>query len=216
MPQPHVEHDLGVLHGKTPTVLLLQEFKRPRYKRAVRDEFGADTDKHRFLQMDKHTPIVVLVAAGWRVHSTGWDKAHGGMITASPRRGVSWVVLERDGDKIAFLNTHFVSGAWNEKKKSFKQWRKKVWMKHFRMLKALVHEFNRRGITVVCGGDFNMLVRNIALFHEDQRWLIQHGIVGIFVVNAAGGVQIEPLSKGKISNVYTDHPPLQVTCRTRS
>ena len=75
----------------------------------------------------------------------------------SPNRYITWVKLrhKKTGKTIIRMNTHLVSGAWSKKKKPAKAWRQAQWKVHIRKLKALVERFEKRGHTVIIGGDFN-------------------------------------------------------------
>lgn len=93
----------------------------------------------------------------WDLVDSGFRRTHGGLAKVSPSRYVTWVKLKnkKTGDTIVRMNTHLVSGAWNGKDNKAKQWRKDQWRTHMRKLKEMVARFERSGLPVIIGGDFN-------------------------------------------------------------
>jgi hypothetical protein len=126
------------------------------------------------------------------VKSTGAIRTHNGRRRASPPRYVTWVVLRRkdrpDHPPVAFVNTHFVSGAWNRKPKLHKSWRKEMWNQHWKKMQEILLRFYAAGITVVFAGDFNKV--KVPRFHEGQRWFINGGIDKMGCLEAPSGARI--------------------------
>lgn len=141
----------------------------------------------------------------WELVERGVELMHHGLAKTSPNRYIHWVVLKRKrrfariakkSKIVCFMNTHFVSGAWNDKDKTNKEWRQENWGRHFAKMQARVLSFVIRGITVVFGGDFNRLA--VEKFHAGQRWIVQHGIDKIGVIRGVAGPKVRVLSKGHL------------------
>lgn len=142
---------------------------------------------------------------------SGFDLMHHGRALTSPNRYVAWVVMAKKNRSnrakrakiICFMNSHFVSGAWNKRLKLHKKWRKEAWNQHWGRMKELVLFFYHNGITVIFGGDFNR--RDVEKFHERQRWLVQHGIDKIGVlVSRRGGTRVSAVESGH-EKTASDH-----------
>lgn len=122
----------------------------------------------------------------------GAVRMHDGRKRTSPPRYVTWVVLRRksrpDLPPVVFINTHFVSGAWNRKPKLHKKWRKKMWNQHWDKMQNIVLQFQEAGITVVFGGDFNR--KDVARFSPRQRWFVNGGIDKLGCIEAKGGTRV--------------------------
>lgn len=76
--------------------------------------------------------------------------------TYSPPRYVArTVLLDRvTGREVAIYNTHMVQGAWNDRRKPFKQMRQKNWRQHARVLRRELRNADP-SIPVLACGDFN-------------------------------------------------------------
>lgn len=74
----------------------------------------------------------------------------------SPPRFISRTVLRdsRTGRLVAIYNTHLVQGAWNGRRKPFKQMRQRNWREHARVLRRELRGADR-DIPVLACGDFN-------------------------------------------------------------
>ncbi|MGH3646640.1 MAG: hypothetical protein ACRDTM_05640 [Micromonosporaceae bacterium] len=99
------------------------------------------------------------VPISWRVSklrllNTGFQRTHDGEAGVTPARYIVWVSLEvrETGKRFIFLNTHFISGAWNKHPE-----RQARWLKHYTILYNKVERFRElhpeKPIFVV--GDFN-------------------------------------------------------------
>lgn len=144
----------------------------------------------------------------WEVVEIGFQKMHGGKEKTSPSRFVTWVVLKRRSRRvrkarlICFMNTHFVSGAWNLKPKRNKAWRRRMWRVHWRKMRELVLDFYNRGITVVFAGDFNR--RFVRKFHKAQVWISKRGIDKIGLLVARGGTRVRVAGARRV-RLHSDH-----------
>lgn len=140
----------------------------------------------------------------WKVLEFGHELVHHGKAHTSPDRYINWAVLARrnrvrrgaSGRRkvICFMNTHFVSGAWNDKPKLNKEWRKLMWEVHWHRMSERIATFLMRGITVVFGGDFNR--KHVQPFARGQRWLVEHGIDKLGVIEAHLGSKVRKINAG--------------------
>lgn len=98
-----------------------------------------------------HIPISWRSAKFERTGS-GSKLTHGGEAKVTPSRFVNWVVLKHKntGKKFAFVNTHFISGAWSKHPD-----RQARWLKHRDVLKSVVKDLEAKGLPVAVVGDFN-------------------------------------------------------------
>ena len=94
-----------------------------------------------------------------------------------------WVVARHraTGRVAVFVNTHYVSGAWNNKPKPHKEWRKAAWLDHWQALRDLAPKLAIRG-PVIFVGDFNRT--DVTDWHPQLRWVDDRGIDKIAAVNA--------------------------------
>jgi endonuclease/exonuclease/phosphatase family metal-dependent hydrolase len=118
--------------------------------------------------------VPISVHTDYEVIGGGRKKAHDGKAGASPARWVAWVIAQHrvTGEVVVFLNTHFVSGAWNSKPKPHKTWRKHVWTDHWQLLRDLLPTLRQHGPVIVVG-DFNRVV--VQAF-ADFAWIDNRGI----------------------------------------
>ncbi|WP_338281020.1 endonuclease/exonuclease/phosphatase family protein [Corallococcus caeni] len=98
------------------------------------------------------------IAISWRKNKfektgDGSRLTHGGEAGVTPSRFVNWVVLKNlaTGAKLAFVNTHYISGAWNGEHPE----RQERWRTHNAVVREVVAELLGRGLPVVLVGDFN-------------------------------------------------------------
>ncbi|WNG17278.1 endonuclease/exonuclease/phosphatase family protein [Cystobacter fuscus] len=98
------------------------------------------------------------IAISWRKNKyektgDGSRLTHGGDEGVTPARFVNWVVLKNKdtGAKLAFINTHYISGAWNGEHPE----RQERWRTHNAVVREVVAELLSRGLPVVLVGDFN-------------------------------------------------------------
>src|SRR6218665_276864 len=98
------------------------------------------------------------IAISWRRNKyektgDGSRLTHGGEAGVTPSRFVNWVVLKNKdtGAKLAFINTHYISGAWGGDHPE----RQERWRTHNAVVREVVAELLSRGLPVVLVGDFN-------------------------------------------------------------
>ncbi len=131
----------------------------------------------------------------------------------SPPRYISRTVL-RDTvtDRlVAIYNTHMVQGAWNQRRKPFKQMRQRNWRQHARVLRRELRRADK-DIPVLACGDFNR-VRYLDLPGLDP--IRRHGgDTGLdHLYGDTGGVHARAARSD--GNAGSDHPRLVTTIRLR-
>lgn len=200
MSRAHVRHDLARAEPMAG-VHFWQEIQ-PKYYNEVLKALDPRKWAH------AHVPLEIPISwnNNFKEFTRGHIMTHHGRAHTSPNRYISWVGLEFNGHQAIFMNTHYVSGAWNRKHKLHKQWRKDMWEQHYRIQKNLVCGFVRDGFTVVGGGDFNR--SHVEKFHADQHWVTPGpSIDKLFVVEGNGGPSLIRESLRTVSHGwFTDHP----------
>lgn len=93
----------------------------------------------------------------WKKEDAGFVKTHNGKAHVSPNRYITWVKLKHraSGKEVVRINTHLVSGGWSKGQRPTTAWRREMWHEHIRKLEHLVHHFEKQGLDVIVGGDFN-------------------------------------------------------------
>jgi endonuclease/exonuclease/phosphatase (EEP) superfamily protein YafD len=134
------------------------------------------------VQLDLSVPI--SIRDDWRIIKAGRHKTHSGRERVTPARWITWVIVERDGMRLTFLNTHLVSGAWNSKKKLAKAWRRLRWTEHETELRKILASLHRDHGPVIFGGDFNRL--HVNRLHPQAVWLDNRGIDKIGAIGTTG------------------------------
>lgn len=171
-----------------------------------------------------HTHLPIPIA--YRHHKftcldEGVMRMHKGLPGATPSRYIAWVVLQRRrrpfSEPFIFVNTHFVSGAWNRKEKPHKEQRKALWGAHWSGMREMVLGWQAQGLTVIVAGDWNRT--NVEPLHCDWRWIAgeidqYRGIDKIGLLEAEGGATVERLSEGRIA-IRSDHDLRTVQVRIR-
>ena len=131
----------------------------------------------------------------------------------SPPRYIARTVLLDNvtGREVAIYNTHMVQGAWNDRRKPFKQMRQKNWRKHARVLRRELSQADP-SIPVLACGDFNRVAYlNLPglkpIRREDGRTGIDH------LYRDTRGVRAT--SARPAGNAGSDHPRLVTTITLR-
>lgn len=178
-----------------------QEIKSDRYKRAVREVYNADWD-----QCEMDTPIPISVRkANYEILKSGQRLTHRGKAGASPNRYITWAFVKAKDVPFKFvvMNTHYVSGAWNDKRKYAKLWRQQVWLEHWQVQRDLVRGFHNAGYSILGTGDFNRV--EVRRFHEDQCWITKGGIDKLWWLAGANGPKFTEISPVFRTELYSDH-----------
>ena len=158
------------------------------------------------------------VPISWR--SDRFTLLEGGAVQAaqrvksySPPRYVARTVLLDNvtGRQVAVYNTHMVQGAWNDRRKPFKQMRQKNWRKHARVLRRELNRADPR-IPVLACGDFNRVAYlNLPGLKPIRR---EDGRVGLdHLYRDTRGVRTTRAWTS--GNAGSHHPPLLTTVTLR-
>ncbi|MBM9458678.1 endonuclease/exonuclease/phosphatase family protein [Nocardioides sp. zg-536] len=99
-------------------------------------------------------------ASRFELVAQGSVLTHKGRRGVSPNRYVNHVILQErvTGKRVAFVNTHFINGAWDAGRFPNQSWRQKKWRHHYRILKDQVAALQRLDggrMPVFVGGDMN-------------------------------------------------------------
>lgn len=150
---------------------------------------------------------VVLKKAHWEILDVHVSLAHKGRPLCSPNRYIVVVLARRRGSQkvVAFISTHYISGAWNRKRKTFKKWRRAMWLRHHSLHQTIVDILVSAGISVVGGADWNRLIHQIRPLHKDMEWVAAGGIDGVYIVEAPSGTRIRVHEEDVERGLNTDH-----------
>lgn len=178
-----------------------QEIKSARYKDAVRTVYRDDWET---CQLASPIPISVR-ASNFKILKSGRQLTHHGRLLTSPDRYVSWAYVQcRDNPfKFIVMNTHYVSGAWNDKPKLHKAWRQRMWEVHWRQQQTLVLDAYKAGYSIIGTGDFNRV--EVKRFHPDQVWLTKGGIDKLWYLQGAHGPRFHQLGDLMRFDLFSDH-----------
>lgn len=155
MPQSKVVHDVK-LAASQADLIGWQEIAPARYRQAIKDlgpKWG------HYMPRDGKIAIPTPISwdkEKWKKVDAGFTRTHNGKARVSPHRYITWVKLKdkETGQEVVRINTHLVSGAWS-KPKPTTAWRRAMWTIHMNKLENLVERFQKKGLNVVVGGDFN-------------------------------------------------------------
>jgi hypothetical protein len=130
---------------------------------------------------------------------------HDGLAGVSPARVITEVLLGAADDpalKFAFLNTHFVAGAFNGQQDPNEAWRDRMWARHFDILKTTMQYWLSRGYPVIWTGDVNRDPMPKEYPAREGR-PFAHGIDQIGWIESTNGVQIQ-LRNTKVVQMNVD------------
>lgn len=128
------------------------------------------------------TPIS-LRRRRFKILDRGKIVMHTGKKGASPIRRIVWILVfdKVTGLTLVFSNRHYVSGAWNDKDKYEKEWRKMMWdLGYLKDRELAVQQFDD-DILHIGVGDFNRL--KVERFLVGQKWIWNKGIDKMFIVD---------------------------------
>ncbi len=156
MPQAKVIADVKKA-SKQGDLIGWQEIGPARYFDAIK-ELGPEWGHY----MPKDGKLRIPIPISWKkseftLVDSGFQRTHNGLAKVSPHRYITWVKLKHKetGQEVVRINTHLVSGAWNAKKQATDPWRQAKWNIHMKKLDAMVERFQKQGLNVIVGGDFN-------------------------------------------------------------
>lgn len=202
MPQRHVRADIKDLMRLGDTIVLGCELGPARYDRAWRWRAG----QHNFRSYFKSKSLAISILRDrFKIHARRSHLLHRGRRRTSPRR---WVCEVKAYDSIVRCEesiqvTHYVSGAWNDKKKRNKRWRQIMWKRGVNKHRALVAHRYEQGRNQIIGGDVNRL--RAPNLHPDQVVIADAGLMSLIVVPAPGW-KVVVYSSGKMVGINSDHP----------
>lgn len=185
-------------------ILMFNEVSNPRYRAILRRVLG-----WAFIiggMYRSETPIAVR-RKRYRVLRRRVIKMHGGRVGASPTRRVVILIVQHrlTGIIFAIVCSHRVSGAWNNKLKRFKAWRKLMWLRHDTSEEVELLALYKQGISWVRFADYNRL--GVELAHPNEKVILgQNNIVKMSFLEAPGGMTLKVLEKKMVRQVNTDHP----------
>lgn len=211
MPDAHVRSDLQKIRRWRPGVQFagFQEIGDPADHRNVSNAFSR-LRGFRQLFWHRQTPIVVRYLM-WSVLDRYWVKAHSGMHGVSPSRGFSVTLNQHRLQrwKFAFIDSHFVSGAWYGSHTN-QAWRREKWVEHFNELQDHIEQLNADGYTVVVLADWNRHQEDIPrLTPTSFLAATNHYYDHIYVCPSSGGVKLQVAAEAVMtSHLYTDHNPV--------
>lgn len=205
MALPKVKQDVEKSAELPADVVFRQEISPNDYKNLIQAHQPMGW-RHAYLDMAIPISYRVGSDARWDFIGAGREKMHDFKSGISPTRWINWVILvdKTNQQRTVFLNTHFVSGAWNDKPVREKQWRKDMWNQHFRGMSARMKLLHDAGYNIVFGGDFNRIDIPYK-FHPEQQWIMDNGIDKLGVIKARHGVQIGVKRTDVIVGFNSDH-----------
>jgi hypothetical protein len=118
---------------------------------------------------------------------------HPGLEGVSPNRVISEVLLAAAHDpalQFAFLNTHFVAGAFNGREDPHEAWRDRMWALHFDTFHSTMQYWLSRGYPVIWTGDTNRDPMP-KLYPAREARAFGAGIDHIGWIQGTNGVQIQ-------------------------
>lgn len=171
-------------------------------------------------------------AAGWRHRGRGrevpislrhWEvldayqvRLHRGRPGAGPSRWATVVIATHEGGAlqgaVAFVATHFVAGAWNDKRKPWKKWRQRVWEKSWADCGEIIEGLVDQGFPVVFGGDLNRIgvIRPVPGF----KWATHHSIMYLGAVSG-DELKVQATRALKPRHGSADHPIIGAEIRLK-
>ncbi|WP_027345433.1 hypothetical protein [Hamadaea tsunoensis] len=132
---------------------------------------------------------------------------HAGKAGVSPNRVITEVLLGAADDpalQFAFLNTHFVAGAYNGKEDPYEAWRDQMWGIHFDKMRDTMSYWLDRGYPVIWTGDTNRDPMP-KFFPAREARAFANGIDQIGWVLSTNGVQIQLRNKFTVAMNVDDH-----------
>ena len=156
MSQTDVLHDVHEA-SKQGSVIGWNEIGPDRYFDAIK---SLGPDWGHYMPMHGHERIPDPISwkkSEWKLEDEGYLKTHNGKAKISPNRYVTWVKLQNreTGQSIIRMNTHVVSGAWNQAHTASDPWRQEMWGVHMDKMKHLIGKLEQQGCPIIVGGDFN-------------------------------------------------------------
>lgn len=156
MSQAQVVHDVEKASHKAG-LIGWNEISPKRYFDAIKN---LGPEWNHYMPHDGHLRIPNPISwkkSIWKKEDAGFVKTHNGKAKVSPNRYITWVKLKSraTGKEVVRINTHTVSGGWSKGQRPTTAWRREMWHIHMQKLDHLVKHFEKQGLDVIVGGDFN-------------------------------------------------------------
>jgi endonuclease/exonuclease/phosphatase family metal-dependent hydrolase len=154
----------------------------------------------------------------WKKENSGFIRTHRGEAGISPNRYITWVKLKNraTGKEVVRINTHLISGAFSGKPHG--EWRREMWHQHMDRLHDLVARFEKKGVAVVVGGDFNrdshrVLGNQVA--YDNDRFEGTHGKSTLDYLMHVRGPQLRLKGSRVQGDYFSDHDAVIAGYRLR-
>lgn len=154
--------------------------------------------------------VMVGVPASYRdVSAVSYRLTHGRRFVNPGRYLNAVFVRDQHFGPTVFMATHWTNGAWNFKRKPFKKWRKKKWLRQEARARQVVGGWVAMGFNVVVGGDFNTgPMRSHVNLHPNQVLVERAGLMHLYAIPTKG-YTTKVLGRRVERDVHTDHPFLR-------
>lgn len=199
MPIEWVRSDMHLLSDFAAEATFGSEIAPKDYKTAWGNIVGSS------FGLERECPI--HLGNGWMVtsHTVVWRTI--GVPGITPNRYDTIVEAQRPGGfPVAFIAMHTVSQK-DDPKAAKRGLRRFIWNHHIEKTQATIQDLNRRGFTVVVGGDLND-APGPTRFTPNQVNLLNEGLVQLTVCPAAGVTgHLDAIFR---EHGHTDHPILKV------
>jgi hypothetical protein len=195
-----------------------QEIGPDRYFDAIKSlgkEWG------HYMPRDGKTRIPIPISwkkSEWDLQDAGFKRTHNGQAKVSPHRYISWAKLKHKetGEEVVRINTHLVSGAWTKSKldRPSTPWRQDMWKKHMAQLDALVERFEKKGLKVVVGGDFNRNHHKVLgndVVYDNKLHIGTHGSSTLDYLMHTRDPELKHLRTKYERRLHTDHDAVVAT-----
>lgn len=193
MRQRNVRHDSHDLFDMGEVVLAC-EIGLARYDRAF--ENAADLRDRRVFF--RRSAVQVATPEDWATVGARF-KLTRGLAGVNPARWLN--VVFNQNSRTVYAATHMTNGGW-KKGKSRRLWRRRMWFKQFRKIKAKVAEWLAAGWNVVLGGDINRV--DIQEFHPRQVVANHAGLMHLYAIPARG-YKVNVRGRDRM-DPHSDHP----------
>lgn len=207
LPRPHVRADMrrvkALARVRPNRVVLWQEIAEADDRQDLRGVFPTWAHLH----MDTECPI--SLSPHLRADAVGRLRLHPGRAHVSPARVLTWARVQHTGryahlPAVVITNTHYVSGHETHPGQMAEDWRDLMWEHSHAVQSDFVARWNRQGVTVIGGGDYND-VAHMPRFTEGTRWVARHGYDRLHVDVAAEGAQVGQVRPRVTRGMHGDH-----------
>lgn len=147
-----------------------------------------------FEQRNHTHRVPMSIPRTYRILQRTHTNVHGGKAGVSPHRIITEALLARRDDpdvRFAFVNTHYVAGAWNGEHDPHEGWRDRMWAKHRETHVRVLEKWRARGVPVIWTGDVNKQRLGLLLPRHEKRAFPDGGIDQIGWIPGPSGSQTE-------------------------